>query len=113
MVMIHTNGRWEEKPPEVWCGYLFKEDYNVWRCYSVQEYESMRLEEKKEYILKEERCYNNFYCYWSWKISIVLIFISVFLLFFLDRMNDKELTITMLIIILTLIMIFIYWYFYI
>ena len=44
MVIIHTNGRWEEKPPEIWCGYIVKKDDNVWRCYSVQEYESMKLE---------------------------------------------------------------------
>ena len=99
---------YNEQNPPAGCGYLVKESSNLWRCYSVQEYESMKLQEKKEYILKEERCYNNFYCYWSWKILIVFICISAFFMLFLGRMNDKELTIATLIFILTIVMLFIF-----
>lgn len=101
----------EQKPPDV-CAYLYKIDNKLRRCYSVKEYETIKLQEQKEYILREERCYNNLYCYWSWRILIIMSCISVLLMLFLDRMNDKELIITILIFILTLVMFFIFWYYY-
>ena len=100
----------EQKPSNV-CGYLAKINNTLQRCYSVQEYEKIQLEQKEKYIIQEEQCNNNFYCYWSWKILIVLICISIFCFIFLDD-EDRSLKIKFLFILLTSIMIFIYQYFY-
>lgn len=57
----------EQKPSNV-CGYLAKINNTLRRCYSVQEYESIKLEEKKV-----NYCNVNFYINYCYVFYLLIL----------------------------------------